>query len=756
MSLSGINFSGIGSGIDTDSIVKQLVALQQRPITKIQQQQQKLQQQQTALTQVSALVAGFQAASANLDSTFGFTAVTASSADETIAKVSAATGAQAGTHSLEVDQLAQAQKLGSATLTSQTDALGVAGQIVINGKTIKIAATDSLQNISANINNAQTGVNASILSPTVGSFRLLLSSATSGVAGGISLSDVAGGTILSSTLGLIGGAEAVRSPITNGAASSLFADSATSIGTLLGLATPPAGSIQINGFAVTQPIDLSTDSLAAIAAKINGSAIAGVTASVVTTKDPVSGVNRQQLQIVGASTPTFTDSNNVLANLGVLQQAPVSELAIAKDARFKLDGIDITRNSNTVTDVLSGVTIQLIKDTLTPTTQFTVATDVNSIKANIGGFVSAYNQLAATVSKLSAFDPTTLTGGPLFGDVTVQEVINQITDVVSGQIPGLSGPKSLLSQIGITLDKTGALNVSDADLTSALQSNLSDVSRIFKAAGVATDSAVSFIGATDKTKASSTSGYAINLSQIATQATLTAGTSHTLDNNPDSEVLTFSGAPFGTATRTLVLSSNITLDGIVSQINADTTLSGLLTATKVSGKLALTANQYGAAYNFTISSSQSAAANNSGIGTLAVSATGNDIAGTINGESAAGKGQILTGAKGNATTEGLSLRINSQVSGDHGTLIFTQGLAAQIKYLGKNFTDSIDGSLTKYATSLGDQVTDLSQTIKDIQDRITSYETDLRRQFAAMDSAVAALKSSQNSLNALTATTTTR
>ena len=59
---------------------------------------------------------------------------------------------------------------------------------------------------------------------------------------------------------------------------------------------------------------------------------------------------------------------------------------------------------------------------------------------------------------------------------------------------------------------------------------------------------------------------------------------------------------------------------------------------------------------------------NSGIGTDQVSATGLDVIGTINGESATGKGQILTGNSGNSTTDGLTLRITSALAGSHGTI----------------------------------------------------------------------------------------
>src|SRR5215470_17839545 len=100
MSSSGINFSGLGSGIDTESIIKQLLTLGQRPIQLLQQHQQQIQQQETAINQVAAAVSGLQAAASALDNPNGFNIVQANSTDSTVATATASAGAQAGNHSL--------------------------------------------------------------------------------------------------------------------------------------------------------------------------------------------------------------------------------------------------------------------------------------------------------------------------------------------------------------------------------------------------------------------------------------------------------------------------------------------------------------------------------------------------------------------------------------------------------------------------------------------------------------------------------
>jgi flagellar hook-associated protein 2 len=748
MSLSGINFSGLSTGIDTDSIVKQLVGLAQRPVRILQARQQQIQQQQIAINQIAATLAGFQAAAAALDNTTSFSSVKATSSDTSVATVSASLGAQPGNHTLQVIQLAQAHRLAATPQTSQTTPLGVSGQIVINGKAINIAASDTLQTIASHINSAKVGVNATIISTEANSYTLVLTSQNTGTANTIQLSDTGTSTILRTTLGLIDAGTSIANPITNGAASSRFADSSSSVGTLLGLTAPQSGTVQIDGVDIA--IDFATDSLSAIASKINAAAIPGVSASIVATTDPVSGASRQELHIVGDSTPTFADSNNILTNLGILSNTPTNELAAAKDAIFSINGLQATRRSNTISDVISGVTFTLLKDADTPSTQITINTDIETIKSNIKTFVNQYNQLIRTIKDLASFDPETLTGGPLFGDVTVQSLMDSLTQRVTDSISGLSGPYVALSQVGITLDQTGTLHINDSQLTAALETNLADVEKLFRAIGVASDSSVSYVSSTEKTRPSTSTGYAIYITQVAAQATLTASTQHTADDNPNVETLTFTGIQFGASGYTVFLDPYSTLDGIVSKINADSTLSAILTASNVEGRLRLTAKQYGSAYSFTVVSSQPAANNNSGIGNTPVDATGLDVAGTINGEAASGKGQFLTGNTGNANTEGLQIRVTATVAGSLGTVTFTKGIANQVKEFAAGSTDFISGTLTLYSRAMDEQVSEIGKEIAALQERIKSEESRMRAEFAAMEAAVSQIRAASVGLAGLT------
>src|ERR1041385_2920320 len=98
MSLSGINFSGLGSGIDTESIIQQLLKVDQRPIDLLANRQKQIQQKQTAINQLAAVVTGLQAAASALDNLTSFSTVQASSSDTDVASVTAQAGALPGDH----------------------------------------------------------------------------------------------------------------------------------------------------------------------------------------------------------------------------------------------------------------------------------------------------------------------------------------------------------------------------------------------------------------------------------------------------------------------------------------------------------------------------------------------------------------------------------------------------------------------------------------------------------------------------------
>ncbi len=777
-STGGVTFSGLASGVNSSAIIQALMAVENQPVLALQAQQQQIQAKETAYSAVSAQLVTLQAAALPLDTLTAFDLVTATSSNPNVATVTAQTGAQTGTHTLTVNALAQAEIIGSAPQTSQTAPLNFSGGILINGKNIQVSSQDSLQTLASNINAAQAGVTASIISPNPGQYYLTFASSQSGTQGQISLSDVGTGSLLSQ-LGFTGGAASITHPLSGtggGAGSDLFSDSATPVATLEGLSAATSGSVQmtIGGVTKSVTVDLS-QSLSQIASSIN-TAFGSTVASVQSVNNPNTGTSAQQLQIAGAT--GFTDSNNVLASLGLYQQAPSSGkvLAAARNASFVLDGLAASSPTNTVTSAISGVSINLLQDASSsttgtaPTTTFTVSPDTTTITKNIQSFVTQYNATVDMINQQSAYDSTTGNTGILFGDSNMESVLSSLAGFASSQVQGLPSNLSSLSQIGITLTQTGDLQVDNTALSAALTSNLQGVSQIFQQFGKPSNPNVAFVSSTYQTTVSPPNGYAIDVTSPATPASFT---SSTIQTQPlaSAEQLTFGGSLFGSSQVTagsgsvltgpsLLLPAGSTAAGIVSLINANSVIGAQVSASLDSqGHLVLTSKQYGSGASFQVTSAVPASSNSSGIGNSISTATGTDIQGTINGEQATGNGQFLTGSQlgGNGTANGMALGLQVRVAatqpGSYGTISYTSGVADQINNLVQSLTDPTTGVLTLAVQDFQNQYNTDQTNVNAMQQNLAQEQQTLQTEFTYMETTVSQLKAASAGLNALTGVT---
>src|SRR5690349_7481359 len=119
-----ISSPGIGSGLDVNGIVTQLMNVEKQPLTLLDQKEASFQSQLSAYGTLRGALASFQTAVSGLNNLATFTAVSATSADSTIVSSSAATGATAGVHSLDVSLLAQAHSIAGAGQASTTATIG--------------------------------------------------------------------------------------------------------------------------------------------------------------------------------------------------------------------------------------------------------------------------------------------------------------------------------------------------------------------------------------------------------------------------------------------------------------------------------------------------------------------------------------------------------------------------------------------------------------------------------------------------------
>lgn len=232
----------------------------------------------------------------------------------------------------------------------------------------------------------------------------------------------------------------------------------------------------------TVDISVTSDmSLADIAEAINNqTGTTGVQATVL----QVSGDEYQLLLTAtetGKSIVTSSVSgDDVLTQLGVTDSSGsfADEIQAAQSAIITLDGVEITRSSNDISDVLDGVTFHLYSTTPTDTSvSIQIAQNLTNIQTAIEDFVTAYNALQDFVIAQSATgsDGTADASAVLFGDGTLRSVSQQIEDDLSTMILNYA-----LGDLGISFDSDNKLEIDSTALTSALNNDLDQVEDLFQ------------------------------------------------------------------------------------------------------------------------------------------------------------------------------------------------------------------------------------------------------------------------------------
>jgi flagellar hook-associated protein 2 len=164
-------------------------------------------------------------------------------------------------------------------------------------------------------------------------------------------------------------------------------------------------------------------------------------------------------------------------------QKPIfsQSLQVAGDASFKVNGLTVSRGSNTINDVIEGVTLDLY----TPTTgaaRLDLNRDTAGIKNNLKGLVSAYNDYEETLKILGdRASEVEEFGGALAGESLLQSVRNQVRALVTNTSNTPGTTIKAARDVGLTLDRFGKLNLDETKLDAALQNNFSQVTSMFTA-----------------------------------------------------------------------------------------------------------------------------------------------------------------------------------------------------------------------------------------------------------------------------------
>jgi flagellar hook-associated protein 2 len=162
----------------------------------------------------------------------------------------------------------------------------------------------------------------------------------------------------------------------------------------------------------------------------------------------------------------------------LLAKANMTEVA-ATDAHFTVNGISITSASNTVTDAIQGITLNL-KNTTTAST-LSVERDTSGMEKALSSFVDGYNALVSQIKSRSAYPTSSSdTSQVLAGDGTLRLMLEQLRGILSA--PATGGSLSYLSQAGISIQADSSLKLDTSKFESATASNFADVQNLLNSA----------------------------------------------------------------------------------------------------------------------------------------------------------------------------------------------------------------------------------------------------------------------------------
>lgn len=236
------------------------------------------------------------------------------------------------------------------------------------------------------------------------------------------------------------------------------------------------------GGADSVDIDIAPgSSLSAIRDAINANKDAGINATIINDGQGYRLALSSKNTGADASIASFSfvDSNQAAVAGPFAEDAATKQAG--ENAALTVNGIAISSANNQIEGAIQGVTLNLaelsIADGETATSTINVERDTLKQREAINGFVEAFNDLKGTIGKLTSFSGDAESAGELVGDNTVRTIESRLRSVLTSGVEG--GELSTLSQLGITLQRDGTLEVEDDKLSDLVATNPQALSRFF-------------------------------------------------------------------------------------------------------------------------------------------------------------------------------------------------------------------------------------------------------------------------------------
>jgi flagellar hook-associated protein 2 len=478
-----ITAGGLITGLDTNALITQLLSLERQPISRIQQriagfeaQRDSVRELRTQLTTLRNRVQDFR-----LNNIFN--AYNSSSSDEeVITSTVSSSNPVVGAFAVNVTTLASATTALSSGALSSSINPGVslntsgistvieAGDFTINGVTFAVdPTTDTLSGILATINGSAAGVTA-----TYNALTDKVTFANTNL-GDTSLINFGSDDDDSNFLEAIAVTEATQ---TTGGGGNTEATSSKKLGSIdpqkvlntvsFAGGAISAGTFSVNGISFS--VDPTDDTLNDLITRINSSD-ARVTAVYDSSVDGIRFVSQE----LGSRTIRFGAPGDTSNFLNVTNLTAATQTA-GNDAQFTVNGGPVqTRNSNEITDAISGVNIKLLS---TGTSTVTVNSDNDTIIEKIQEFVTEFNNSLKKIREVTA------QGAALDGDGSLRSIQSFLLDKIFNQVPSIGTLDSLLS-VGIStgddFDASAGslLEIDEDELREALAGNRQNVDDLF-------------------------------------------------------------------------------------------------------------------------------------------------------------------------------------------------------------------------------------------------------------------------------------
>ena len=740
------SFSGLASGFQWRDMVDQMMQLEiERRFTPVQNQITAAEKRREAWNGFNSLLTRFSTSARTLREGGAFDALQTSLRNgpegKTLVSATTAAGAMPGSYEIRVVELARAEKVSGAATSSTSAPLGIAGDFYLNGRRVEVQATDTLTTVSNAINAANAGgtpsnVSATILSTGTDEHRLVLTSGATG-SRGIELVDGEGGVL--QALGLTTGALAQN--VNPGEASAVqtqrFASDSAPLASVLGVSPPPAvTTIEIDGQRIT--VDFETDTLVTL---MNRIAAEGGTASIERERHGTAEMFR--LSVAGtvnadetAADPTA--SQRVVELLGFQRAAYATPISAGRDALVEIDGFAVTRRTNTVSEVIAGVTLDRQAADAGASVELLVARDEGAVVKAAEAMVEAYNALVDFTKKEGGAN------GALRSNASLRSTMNSLTRTLLAGVPGLpdGNPFSHASFTGIELTRDGKLSLDRAKLEKAMQTNFSDVQALLTSAGAASDAEVEYVLAGNQAQPGV---YAIEITQAATRATqLGSAWADPQSYAASNGIADLLMIEMGSRSIEYAVEEGDSLTGTVAKLNARLAGEGLGLSASIEGSaLRLTAANHGSATSFTVSG---AGAQPLGL-TADTFVAGVDVEGTIGGLLATGRGVTLTGADG-GETEGIAIRYTGTTARSAGEVRLSLGVGGLLERVVAPTIRTTDGTIATQITSIDRTIDSMTRRLDDIEVRLEVRRQALIGQFTRMEGAMSLLQSQGNWLAA--------